>query len=197
MKRVIIQLALIFSTGNILMGQNFTVTGGLVLSDVVYFVDSTTIETNKKTGFAFGISNEIKLAENFYQVLGMEFAQRGYRIRGEYSKFDVRLNYVNVPLNWRYKFDLDDIFMTFDAGPFAAIAFSGKITTDGSSEKLDFGTSTGQIHYIDYGIKLGYQVEFESLRIGIGYNIGLKDIAAGKTEVLKNRSFTFHLGIGL
>ncbi len=168
-----------------------------MLSDVVYFIDSASIETNKKTGFSLGISNEIKLAENFYQVLGIEFAQRGYRIRGEYSNFDVKLNYVNLPLNWRYKFDLDDIFMTFDAGPFAAIAFSGKITDDGSSEKLDFGTSTGQIHYVDFGIKLGYQVEFESLRIGIAYNIGLNDIAAGKAEVLKNKSFTFLLGISL
>lgn len=195
MKRYLIIFALLVAFLPFLKGQKFTAQGGLVISDVLFYVDSVTIETNKNFGYVIGIDREINLVENLYQGIGFEFVQKGFRIKSSGNDFNLRINYVNFPFNARYKFDLEDFFMTFEAGPFLSIAFPGKRTTNGEVERLKFGSNEGQFAYFDYGFNLGYTIEADYLKFRIAYNVGLKDIASSQLEKIKNRSFAFSIGI--
>lgn len=194
MKKTIFFLTLLFLCFKS-YGQNFTFTGGLVISDVFFSVDSASIETNKNFGFIGGISSEIKLAENLYQGLGVEFVQKGFRIKSEYNTFSMRINYINFPFNLRYKFDLEDFWMAFEAGPFLGIALSGKRDFDNDTQRLQFGPAEGQINYLDYGLNLGFGVEVDYFKLRIAHHIGLNNISSSKSEELKNKSFTFSIGI--
>jgi hypothetical protein len=195
MKRIILLFALVITLAHMARGQNFTVNGGLVISDVFFSVDSASIETNKNIGFIGGISGEIKLAENLYQGLGVEFVQKGFKIKSDYNTFSMRINYINFPFNLRYKFDLEDFWMAFEAGPFLGIALSGKTEHEEGSERLQFGSAEGQINYLDYGLNLGFGVEVDYFKLRVAHHIGLNNISSSQSEELKNKSFTLSVGI--
>ncbi len=195
MKKYFLVLTLLLTSLPFAKGQKFTINGGLVMSNVGFFVDGATIETNTNFGFFTGIDGEFKLVENLYQGIGIEFIQKGFKIKSPGNEVNFGINYINFPLNARYKFDLVDFKLTFEAGAFFGIAMSGERTSNEISERLKFGKDEGQFAYADFGFNLGYTIETDLLKLRLAYNVGLNDIASSQLEEMKNRSFTFGIGI--
>ena len=185
-------LFLMFSV--LLLSQKTTIHGGLSISGAAFFVDGATIQTNKMTGFVGGIEKEISLAENLYESIGLEFIQKGYSIKSDTNTYSFRVNYIALPLTTRYKFDLENFWMAFEAGLYAAYALNGNIN-DGKKYRLEFGKTDSKVRRPDFGFILGYCLEFEYFRIRLAYSTGLYDILPGPDETLKNRSFNVSVGV--
>ncbi len=183
-----------------LSGQTFTVHGGLAVANVQFFVDTASIEPNKKAGVLIGLDSEFKLVENLYIGIGTDFIQKGFRVKADtvvLNDFTFKVNYVTIPVNLRYKFDLEDFWMTFEAGPYFGIGLNAKIKSDPEDVKLNFGGEEGELNLLDYGFNLGFGFEFDQVRFGINYSNGLNNIASSSKETIKNRCLTISLGITL
>jgi hypothetical protein len=143
-----------------------------------------------------GIDHEIRLAENLYQVIGMEYFPKGYRVKSDtVDSFTTRIDYLNIPLSLRYKFDLEDIWMTFEAGPYIGFALYGRTKSEQGIVRYEFGHGEGDLKRLDLGLKLGYTVEIEQVRLGISYNTGFLNVSASQSETLKLRAFVFSVGL--
>ncbi|MDX9930298.1 MAG: outer membrane beta-barrel protein [Bacteroidales bacterium] len=191
MKRVIYLLIFVVLASVNAVAQNTSLYGGLVISDALFFIDQATIDPQKKAGVVFGLDNEFKVAGNLYLGAGIEYSGRGYRVKSDTNNFSTAVNYVNFPVTGRYKFNLEDLLVSFELGPFLGVALSGKtIQDDGTEIDYDFGKGEGELSHIDYGFILGYAVEFEGVKLRFAYNAGLKNISSSRLETIKNRAFT-------
>ena len=200
MKNFFLLLLLLIIPVNLLSGQNFTVHGGLAVSNVQFFVDTASIEPNKKAGIFFGLDSEFEIAENLYLGICTDYIQKGFRVKADtviLNDFTFKVNYVTIPVNIRYKFDLEDFWMTFEAGPYIGIGLNAKIKSAPDDVKVSFGGNEGELNLLDYGFNLGFGFEFEEVRFGINYSNGLNNIASSSKETMKNRCLTISLGVTL
>lgn len=181
-------------------GQKFTLHSGLSVSNVQFFIDTVSIEPNKKAGFLIGLDSEFELAENFYLSIGSDFINKGFLIKADtvnLSDFTLRVNYLSLPVNIRYKFDLEDFWMTFEAGPYFGIGVSAKSKSADSTTKINFGNDDGELKLLDYGFNLGFAFEVDVIKFGINYSNGLNNISSSTRETLKNRCFAVYIGLTL
>jgi len=200
MRNLYLTCLLVIATVTSAAGQTFTVRGGLAVANVQYFVDTASVEPSKKSGIFIGLDSEFKLAENLYLGIGTDFIQKGFRVKADtviLNEFSLRVNYISIPANIRYKFDLEDFWMTFEAGPYIGIGLSANIKTDPDDIKLNFGGDEGELNLMDYGFNLGFGFEFDQIRFGLNYSNGLNNIASSSKETMKNRCLTFSLGVTL
>ena len=191
---------MVFVSTTAAFAQKFTVRGGLAVSNVQFFIDTASIEPAKKPGFFLGIDSEFELAQNLYLGVGSDFIQKGFRVKADtviLADFSLRINYLSIPINIRYKFDLEDFWMTFEAGPYFGVGLSAKSKSGEDKSKIHFGQDEGEINSIDYGFNLGFGFEVDIVRFGINYSNGLNNISSSKYESMKNRCFTVSFGITL
>ena len=195
MKLIRIVFSLIFANIFILAhSQQIEIRGGLNLSKTLYFIGDTSVYSNRLLGLNAGIRCEFKLAENLYQSVGVSFSQRGYKIAGTGNQLKYRFNYIDIPANVKYKFDLEDLFLVFEVGPYVAIGLNGRVTYGGKNQRIHFGNNEDQVKRFDAGINIGYSLEFDKLVISSYYFVGFINISNNNTESLKNRVFCFSLG---
>jgi len=193
MKKVILSLILL----TFLFGahsQNIEFKAGLSLSKVLYFVGDTSVFTNRLPGINAGVIGEFKIANSLYLSTGISFSQRGYKINDSDVHLKYRYNYIDIPTTIVYKFDLDDVRLNFEFGPYLAIGLNGKYIQDGKTNKIHFGSGKSQVKRMDFGLNIGYCVEFEKITLRLNYMVGFIDFANNGTESLKNRMFSFTVG---
>ncbi len=193
MKKIILS----FILGTLLFGahsQNIEFKAGLSLSKALYFVGDTSVFTNRLPGINAGVIKEFKLANNLYLSTSISFSQRGYKINDSGVHLKYRYNYIDIPACIVYKFELDDINLNFELGPYSAIGLNGKYIQNGKTSKIHFGNGNNQVKRFDFGLNLGYCLEFEKITLRLNYMVGFIDFANNGTELLKNRMFSFGIG---
>jgi hypothetical protein len=85
--------------------------------------------------------------------------------------------------------------MTFEAGPYIGFALYGRTKSEQGIVSYEFGNEEGDLKRLDLGLKLGYTVEIEQVRLGISYNTGFLNVSASQSETLKLRAFVFSVGL--
>ncbi len=78
-----------------------------------------------------------------------------------------------------------------NATPYFAYALNGKYVDDNGSEKIHFGDGINNFKRLDYGIKVGISVAFESFEPSFGYDFGLNGISDYGDTSVYNRGFYF------
>ncbi len=144
-------------------------------------------------GFYFGVNYDIKFSSLegltfepgiYFQHYGKTFAP------GSFAELSYRANYLSVPLNIKYTFDVArDFSMTGYTGPRFNAGFIGN-----AFDKTRLGFKN-----IDAQWGAGLAMTFaDAIQIRVGYDLGLdkaiKDSEWG--ENLKIRRNVFHIGIG-
>lgn len=174
--------------------QGFMIKGGLNLSKTLYFSGDTSIITDRLPGFNAGVLYEFKLTNSLYQTIGISYSQRGYKVSDTGDNFKYRFNYIDIPINILYKFDLDDVLVAFEFGPYAALGLNGRVSHGDETKRIYFGSKVNHVKRFDVGINVGYSIEYECVRFGAYYYVGFINISNSNSEWLKNRSFCFSLG---
>jgi hypothetical protein len=193
MKKILLSLLL----ATLLLGaysQNIEFKAGLSLSKALYFVGDTSVFTNRLPGISAGVLKEFKLANDLYLSTSINFSQRGYKINDTGVHLKYRYNYIDIPATIVYKFELDDINLNFEFGPYVAMGLNGKYIQGGKTSKINFGSGNNQVKRMDFGLNLGYCLEFEKITLRLNYMVGFIDFANNGTESLKNRMFSFTVG---
>jgi len=178
-----------------LSAQHFGIKGGLNLAKTKISSDGISLVFDNITSFHLGLVYDTPIYKNFYFNPNILFSQKGYKVAIMHTDMNTRINYIQVPLNFTYKYETSNIKLYALAGPFISYAVSGKesgnqlngmglyIKVDGP---LNFGNHDYEYNRFDAGIGLGAGIEFKKFQIGVGYDFGLFDIQ----NVSDSKTFT-------
>lgn len=150
----------------------FGVKGGLNISSV--HLNKDILKTDNVTGFQIGPMMEATVP---LVGVGMDIAvlysQKGTGVAlTDGVSADVKTDYIDVPLNLKWKFGLPIVKCYFAAGPYVGFRIGGDKVWDIP------GNVVGQVEAKSFGagLNFGAGVELIShLQVGINYTLGLTD----------------------
>ena len=193
--------SLFFST-QLFAQSDFGIRAGVNFSNISGKEDGQKIQGNKMiTGFNIGVTYDIDLAEEFILQPALLFTTKGYKIKieGEDSPdidASMKLNYLELPINFIYKPMVGDGNLLLGAGPYLGYGIGGKAKVGNITEKITFGN--GQLFKaFDYGANLlfGYQLS-SGISAQLNAQLGLGNIArdGDSHNSVKNTQFGISFG---
>ncbi|MDP3432073.1 MAG: porin family protein, partial [Bacteroidota bacterium] len=101
------------------------------------------LDNDMLLGFHGGVNVQLPIAPEFYFQPGLMFAIKGAKntktILGSEITDEIKLNYIEVPLNLVYKGALGNGFVMLGFGPYVAYGISGKEVIAGNSFSYEKG----------------------------------------------------------
>jgi hypothetical protein len=169
----------------------------------VTFMDvsvTPTTQTSSRTGFLFGAIAEFKFAKMFYLQPSLHYIMKGTSQTAANETYSTKLNYLEIPLLLKVKFELTEFKPYFVAGPTLGIKLSA--TSDYSGPNGTQSTDiSSNIAGTDFGLNFGLGGEFAlnsktDIFIDFHYQLGLTNInnIAGSTTTYKNIGFQIWAG---
>ena len=165
---------------------SFGIQGGANLSNIMHSEDL--VSTNAKFGFNAGILTDIGLTHNMGIRSGLFFTTKGFRMPeytvsiGEGSittpAITTNLMYLQIPVHFAYKVDVaPGTRVVFHGGPYVAYGIGGSSRANG--EKINNEAVCGDDGFkpFDFGLGIGVGFEFGRILTGIGWDMGLLNIA--------------------
>ena len=190
MKKITFVLFLLISSTS--FGQGLIVKAGVNLATTTTKIGGEKVDVdgdkNLVPGTHIGMTYQIMVKKGFFIEPGFLYNLKGNKFSekedGDYFKEITRINYLEVPLNFGYKYNFEnkDMAIFGFAGPYFAIAFGGKsiekLKIDGekdkNAEKLNFGSK--DLSILDGGINIGAGFEIKKFKLALQYGIGLSNI---------------------
>lgn len=197
----------------------FGVRAGYSLSDVTNnYVDGEKI-TDPRSSFHVGVSDQILLSRMFplYLETGLYLSNKGAKTNFAYDdgegsqiKQRIELMYLQLPamINYHFAVGRTTTIQPF-FGAFYSVGLSGKLkekysgritgtaTTDLFHDHQQDGEMQQQrLKRSDCGLRLGVGLTLDRVYLGVGYEIGLMNIAKypDATGKMENNCFTVSLG---
>ena len=139
-----------------------------------------TDNVSSKTNFHVGFFMEINAAKDFKIQPELLFSVYGFKLDGEDDTYNIRLNYVILPVMAKYF--VSETF-SLDAGPQVGLLVTAKNGTGSLADvKSDF-------YDRDFGINVGASLAIsEKVSASARYYFGLTDVTAADTKNF-NRAF--------
>lgn len=160
------------------------------------------LEYDVRTGFHAGVNAEIPVGTGSYFQPGLLYSVKGAKLAGDNNK--VKLNYVEVPLNFVYKPILGTGNMVLGFGPYVGYAISGKGESNGTKYDIDFndtyvvGDSPNQFKRFDAGGNLLAGYEFANkVSFQVNAQLGLVNINPDLPNVSGDKSKKSNTGFGV
>lgn len=153
--------------------------------------------TKNKSGFNAGLTLDLNLPAGLAIMSGLEITTKGTKFKE--SDVSVNAMYLQLPIHLGYRFGVPGARFHFNLGPYFAQGIGGKtkgVDTEGDKFKADtFGSATGQLRKLDWGLGVGVGVTFlGKIQVRMGYDHGMKNLAreGGK---FKNRNAYVSAGL--
>lgn len=189
--------------------QKFGAKAGLNLSTLVVKDNSDTYSDNfkMKPGFHLGATAEFPINETFAFETGLLLSTKGTKEDYSESGYDyssvVNLYYVDIPLTAKAYYKIGSVNIFGLLGPYIGIGLSGKTKyqetgSDDYTETVNWGNDSenDDLKRLDFGLTFGAGVVISSFKVGLSYNLGLKNISADTGDGFKinNRILGISLG---
>jgi len=149
-----------------------------------------------KPGFQVGVVGDYAFSEAFSIQPSLLFSQQGFKNEDSEDNLTVKqsftLNYLQLPINLQYKFDLGGAKLFLQAGPYLGYGLGGKYKfTSGSvsvNGKIKFGEGPEIYDDInnlpdfyfdkafDFGVGAGVGVQVSNFQVAFGYTLGLPSL---------------------
>ena len=130
--------------------------------------------TGSVGGFHFGVTADIRLANNFYLSSGLIYSGKGYTYENSGNDIDEEGNaqYIDIPLQASVRLPLGQTVKMFvNAGPYAAICVGGKVKDNWGNLEESFSTAYSGF---DYGLQAGVGlILYHHIQIGADYQLGM------------------------
>ena len=168
------------------------ITAGLNLSNNSYSGYNETSVNNSKAGFQAGIVADYSINEKFSILPEFVFTQLG----SKGSKSYLRLNYLQLPVNYAYKFNIGNFSKLFVfAGPYIGLGLTAKLKTEeGNFLDVKFGSTEDAYKPFDFGFNAGIGYQYNKIFLRIKYSRGLYNISHIKDSSLKNINLAISAG---
>lgn len=151
-------------------------------------------------GLHIGPTFDIPIGQKMAVQTGLLWSQRGYKVidKSDDFKFVASLNYIDIPLMLAYKHTLSEKMQVYaGTGLYAAVGIMGKYKWDYDGDKdeedVQWGnTNSDDIQRLDLGWETNVGIQYEQVRVNLGYLLGIYNIHAGEHVdgyQIKNRAF--------
>ena len=213
MKKIFLMVAVMIAAVSASFAQDFTF-GARVGMNVANIGGDPKPEMDAKLGFKAGIVADFPLADNIYLEPGLYFSPKGakkeYSVLGVTSKTYCNLNYVEIPINGVYKFEVNSNFaVRGHVGPYFGFGILGKTKTkvDGKVDKESkvsnfkdghnkYDAPHNDYSKFDFGLNFGAGIEFSVCYLGVQYGMGFVDFNRNRgDQKLRNNVFSVDFGI--
>jgi hypothetical protein len=213
MKKIFLTLILCGFVGAMFaQGVKFGVTAGLNASSI-NLSDDEGVDIGYKAGFQAGVVVDLGITPNFSIIPELNFSQKGAKMTiaeaGTKADWNMTLNYLTLPINLAYKFDLglDQKLMVF-AGPYLGygLSTSNKVKAGGIEVNLDevggddfnikFGSKDENLKPFDFGLNAGVGYQYSNIFFKVQYNLGLANLIRtdGGDDYMKNSNVAVTVG---
>ena len=203
MKNKILSIALIlvlsasFAIAQERTQMSFGILGGVNFQNLNGKLSSgDKLENDMLLGFHGGVNVQVPIAPEFYFQPGLMFAVKGAKntttIFGSEITDEIKLNYIEVPLNLVYKGVLGNGFVMLGFGPYVAYGISGKQVVQGNSLSYERGVD---YNAFDAGANIFFGYEMASgIFLQLDTQFGMLDIDPDENSTAKNTGFGLSLG---
>jgi len=158
------------------------------------------LENDMLLGYHAGVNVQIPIASQFYLQPGLMYSIKGakatYTALGNKFTDEIKINYVEMPLNLVYKAALGRGFFMLGFGPYVAYAISGKQVVEGNDvtfergvnyKEFDAGANIFAGFEMGSGLFLQLDTQFGMLNI-------IPDGSSDDQATAKNTGFGLSLG---
>jgi hypothetical protein len=160
------------------------------------------LENDILTGFHAGVNAEIPLGTGFYLQPGVLYSQKGTEFDNDNQ---IKLNYIEVPVNFVYKPVLGTGRMLLGFGPYVGFGLNGKQKVSGSEFDVEFEneqpslpSTTLYVKGIDAGANFLAGYEFaRNLSFQLNAQLGLMNVNPEVTGASNDESKWRHTGFGV
>ena len=165
----------------------FGVRLGLGISQL-YVNTQKSPSTNAKAGIRFGVLFGAQLTNDIPLFIepGVLFSKEGASVTGTLTpyqqKMDIRMNYLEIPVVFKYKAEvgIDDFTIDPFLGGFISLGMGGrtKYFEDSMSPRDKSSTFRNEaFNVFNTGLRVGCGVTYQNFTLELGYNIGLINVA--------------------
>ena len=184
----------------------FGFNGGLTMANYATKADESSYTSKFKTGFTAGFLTDIPITKRFSFQPALQFTQKGGIDKESFDEQDYTLsltmNYLEIPLNFLYKFNSSKTIFYIGAGPVFSYGLAGatKLSMDGEHDKADIKFGNGDdddFKQVDMGADVIAGVQFKSgVSIGLSYNMSFSNlfIDVDGDNSYHNRYFGMRIG---
>lgn len=154
---------------------------------------------NMKTGVNVGIAGGFPLSGYLplYLESGLYYVEKGGKGNNMGSKFKYNLDYLELPLVFKYVADINGSFSVQPyLGGYFALGVAGKIKNFGDRVAYNsFGDSDYSFRRGDAGIKIGCGVSYDMLYAELNYDWGLANVSHNYFGDARNSALTLNIGV--
>lgn len=165
-----------------------------VHSDATY-LDGGSVKTGLNLGLAagFAVSRQAPL----YVETGLYYTEKGGKGKDSGQKFTYNLDYLEVPLVLKYKYNVDNHFSVQPyLGAYVACGVGGKIKDFGEREAYSsFSDSYNSFQRFDGGLKMGVGAQYDMFYVELNYDLGLSNIGHDDFDETKNSAVMLNFGL--
>lgn len=130
-----------------------------------------------------------------YLETGLYYTEKGGKGYVEGKKFTYDLNYLEMPILIKYKYDLDsDMSVQPFAGGYLAMGVSGKVKNY-SDRQTGSSFSNDYFKRFDGGLRFGCGFEYQIIYAEMAYEFGLSNICHSDFESSHNGCFYINCGV--
>jgi len=134
---------------------------------------------------------DVPLSESVYLNSGFLFIRKGTKRHISDVDEKIPVRYLEIPVNFCYKFDFITWKLYGQAGPYTGIGLSARRIRGDDKEKIEFGTELEQFKRMDYGVNFGVGVELDNYtQISMNYGVGFRNFSNRFDEKIRNRVLT-------
>ena len=189
MRKIIITMAIClgFMYAN---AQHIGIKGGLNLAKMKFEAANVDWATNSLTAFQVGLVGDFEISDPIYFNTGLLFSQKGTKLNVLGVDVKIPVNFLEIPLNIAYKYDLGEAKLYGQAGPFIGIALTGKTKSGDDEEDIEFGSDDDEWKRLDAGLNFGAGVEIAAVQLGVNYGLGLANLANEEDAMIKTGVFS-------
>ena len=194
MKKIVFVVLALFVAGTGYTQIRFGAKAGVNILDYVDKADGKKLDIYKsKVGFHFGGVVEIPVAEMFAVQPELLFVNSSVKMEGSgISVGTVTVNRIQVPVNAKLKYGVDNLKLIVTAGPYIGFGVGGKTKIGDLSTDI-YGDNSNMKRF-DAGLGAGIGVEVGKFAFNIGYQLGLANLTDVKDKTLKMNAALFSIG---
>lgn len=197
--RIVLVSCLLIIAATVQAQMKFGPVAGVNFSKMTLKYGGISIDPMMMVGFHLGGLAEIPLSDNFVLQPAIMYSTKGSRYSLDMGEADYEMsmgpNFIEVPIYFAYKFELESMILFLKAGPYGAYAVGGQGKADEEDWDLEFGEGEEKdMKPLDFGLGVGGGIEFNNLIVSVQYEFGLTNLAPVDDAEMKISVFSISIG---